>query len=325
MNQSQLGMDRIKKIVNGLVTRYAIILITFFMIIVCSFLKPTFLTVDNFLNVSRQVSIYALLAFAESILIISGNIDLAAGSTLCLSGIMSIPVYQATGNLVLAVLVSIACGVFCNLISGILVAYGSLPSFVATLAMQMAARGGVLVFTDGKTITQVGSGFRFLGQGYVGKIPIPVIIMFLCTLILYVLLDKTRTGRNFFALGGNSEAARASGINIKSQTILAFLFAGVFIGLAGFVFTSRMNSGIPNAASGYEGQGIAAAVIGGIGFSGGTGSAGGALIGAFVMGILSNILNLMGINSYIQQIINGSIIMLAVGLDIQARKRKLSA
>jgi inositol transport system permease protein len=320
-----MGIDRLNKIVNGLVTRYAIILITFFMIIVCSFLKPTFLTVDNFLNVSRQVSIYALLAFAESILIISGNIDLAAGSTLCLSGILAIPVYQSTGNLALAVLTSIACGVFCNVLSGILVAYGSLPSFVATLAMQMAARGAVLVFTDGKTITQVGSGFRLLGQGYVGRIPIPVIIMFFCTLILYVLLDKTRTGRNFYALGGNSEAARASGINTKSQTVLAFLFAGIFIGLAGFVFTSRMNSGIPTAASGYEGQGIASAVIGGIGFSGGTGSAGGALIGAFVMGILSNILNLMGINSYVQQIINGSIIMLAVGLDIQARKRKLSA
>lgn len=325
MDSRLRSADSIKRLLNALITRYAIILVTFFMIIVCSFLKPSFLTMDNFLNISRQVSIYALLAFAESILIISGNIDLAAGSTLCLSGILAIPVYQATGSLTLAVLASIACGVFCNTISGIFVAYGSLPSFVATLAMQMAARGGVLVFTGGKTLSQPGQGFKLLGQGYIGIIPIPVIIMLLGTLALFILLDKTRTGRNFYALGGNSEAARASGINIKTYTILAFMFAGVFIGLAGFVFTSRMNSGIPNAATGYEGQGIAAAVIGGIGFSGGTGSAGGALIGAFVMGILSNILNLMGVNSYLQQIINGTIIMLAVGFDIQARKRKLSA
>ena len=191
--------------------------------------------------------------------------------------------------------------------------------------MQMSVRGAVYLLTDGMTISETGENFKALGQGYVGPIPNPVIIMMVCAVIFWVILDKTRLGRNFYAVGGNREAARASGINLRKYTILAYLVAGAFTGLAGIVYCSRINAGTPAGAQGYEGQGIAAAVIGGIGFAGGTGNAWGAVVGAVVIGIINNILNLMGVNSYMQQVVNGLVIVLAVGLDTFTRSKRTSS
>lgn len=232
---------------------------------------------------------------------------------------------MGTGSLLLAVIVAILIGVVINLISGIIVAYFNIPPFVATLGMQMSVRGAVYLLTDGMTISETGENFKALGQGYVGPIPNPVIVMMVCAVIFWVILDKTRLGRNFYAVGGNREAARASGINLRKYTILAYLVAGAFTGLAGIVYCSRINAGTPAGAQGYEGQGIAAAVIGGIGFAGGTGNAWGAVIGAVVIGIINNILNLMGVNSYMQQVVNGLVIVLAVGLDTFTRSKRTSS
>jgi inositol transport system permease protein len=305
-------------------SRYGIICVLAVLMVVCSILSPFFLTANNLLNVLRQVCVVALLAFAEAVLIISGNIDLSVGSTMCLAGILSISVYVSTGNILLSILFSMLAAVICNLVIGLMIALFNLPSFVVTLAMMMMARGAVLVYTGGVVITQMGDGgYKIMGQGYIGFIPIPVLVMLAAAAVLWIVLEKTRFGRNLFAVGGNPDAARASGIDLKKYRIYSFLFAGLFVGLAGFMFTSRLNSGQPLGGAGYEGQAISAAIIGGVGFTGGTGSAWGVLVGALIMGIISNILNLMKVDSYVQQIINGAIIVVAVILDLQTKKRKL--
>lgn len=318
-----MGKASSKQAVN-FITRYSIYFITLIFMVICTCMNDRFLTVDNIINILRQISVYALLAFAESVCIISGNLDLAAASTLVFSGCMSIFVYTATESLLLAVVVAILVGVVINTVSGIIVAYFNIPPFVATLGMQMSVRGAVYMLTGGMTITETGENFKMIGQGYMGPIPNPVLIMLLCAVIFWVLLDRTRLGRNFYAVGGNREAARASGISLRRYTIYAYMVAGAFTGLAGIVYCSRINAGTPAGAQGYEGLGIAAAVIGGIGFAGGTGNAWGAVIGAVVIGIINNILNLMGVNSYMQQVINGLVIILAVGLDTFTRSKRTS-
>ncbi|EEQ60693.1 putative ribose transport system permease protein RbsC [Clostridiales bacterium 1_7_47FAA] len=318
-----MGKTSSKQAIN-FVTRYSIYFITLIFMVICTCMNDRFLTVENIINILRQISVYALLAFAESVCIISGNLDLAAASTLVFSGCMSIFVYTATESLLLAVLVAVLVGVIINTVSGIIVAYFNIPPFVATLGMQMSVRGAVYMLTGGMTITETGENFKVIGQGYVGPVPNPVLIMLLCAVVFWVLLDRTRLGRNFYAVGGNREAARASGISLRKYTIYAYMVAGAFTGLAGIVYCSRINAGTPAGAQGYEGLGIAAAVIGGIGFAGGTGNAWGAVIGAVVIGIINNILNLMGVNSYMQQVINGLVIILAVGLDTFTRSKHTS-
>jgi len=308
------------------IAKYSIYFITLILVIVCSLLTDRFFTAPNMLNILRQISIYAMIAFAESVLLISGNLDLSAGSIVALTGCTSVQVYLATGNnLFIALLFAILIGVTASLVNGIITVSCKLPSFIVTMATQKAYRGMVYLITGGMVISlPPGSNFRTLGQGYVGPIPRPIIIMLLLGVILYVIMDWTRLGRNFYALGGNREAARASGINLSKYTLFAFVLAGVFAGFAGIVFASRTNSGIPTGAVGFEGEGIAAAVIGGVGFAGGSGSAWGAIIGAFVVGVFSNILNLLGVNPFIQEIITGAIIVTAVAMDTWTRSRRVS-
>lgn len=313
----------LKKRMRSITSRYGIVFVLIIMVIACSFASPVFMTKTNLLNVLRQVCVYSLIACAEGILIISGNIDLAAGSTVCACGIAAIPVYVATGSTPIALIFAIAFGVALNAISGFFIAFLKVPAFITTLAMQMAVRGAVKVYTGGVVVTQTGENFTLMGQGYLFGVPIPVYVMLAATLILWVVLDLTRFGRNLFAVGGNFEAARASGINVDRYRFYSYLLSGAFIGLAGYMFASRVNSGIPTACTGYEGQGISAAVIGGVGMGGGTGSAWGVLVGAVIIGVISNILNLLGVDSYMQEVINGAIILVAVVLDLQTKKKRV--
>ena len=319
MNKNKSAKDK----VGFLESKYGIVVVLFILVIVCSIVSPVFLTATNILNVLRQVCVVALVAFAEAVLIISGSIDLSAGTLMCFSGIMAIPVYVSTGSITIAIGAAIVCGIVLEGISGLLVSLFNLPPFVATLAMNMSARGAVKLYTGGMVITDTGENFSFMGQGYLGIIPIPVIVMLIATIALWIVLEKTRFGRNLYAVGGNAEAARASGINVKRFRLYSFIFAGIFIGLAGYMFASRVNSGVPTAGTGYEGQGISAAIIGGVGFAGGTGSAGGVLVGAIIMGVISNILNLMRVDSYLQEVINGIIVVVAVIIDLQTKKKRL--
>jgi inositol transport system permease protein len=254
-------------------------------------------------------------------LIIAGLIDLSSGAVLAFSGVLSVFVYKATGNMPLAFAVGIMLGVAFNAVSGLLVSVYKTPPFIATLAVTTIARGSVLLFTAGQNIYQIG-GYIVFGQGHMGIFPIPVIFMALMLALSWYILNNTRFGRSLYAVGGNAEAANASGINVPRTQFLCYVVNGFLVGLAGIIFMSRVNGGLPNAASGYEFEALTAAIIGGTSFSGGIGTAMGTLAGAFIVGIINNIMNLLEVNSYVQQIIKGSIIALAVIMDIYVKNKR---
>lgn len=308
---------------NELSNKYSIFIVLGVMFVICSILSPVFCTQGNIANISRQISITTIIAFGETLLIICGLLDLSAGSVLALAGLLSVASFKATDSLLLSMLVGILVGVGCNIINGFIVTKFNTPPFIATLAMMTAARGAALLYTNGQNIYQLGN-FIVWGQSSISIIPTPVVFMIGITIITWYLLKHTKFGRYLYAIGGNQEAARASGINIQRVKMKAYLVNGVFVGLAGVIFMSRVNAGLPNSGAGFEFEAMTAAIIGGTSFSGGIGSAMGTLVGGFIMGLLSNIMNLTLIQSYIQQIIRGAIIALAVMYDIYAKTKRES-
>jgi inositol transport system permease protein len=301
--------------------KYSIYLVLAAMVVVSSIISPVFLSGQNFANISRQISITTIIAFGETLLIIAGLIDLSAGSVLALAGVLAVSAYKATGSLIASLVVGIAVGIVCNLLNGIAVTKFNTPPFIATLAMMTIARGAALLYTKGQNIYQIGD-FVIWGQSDIFHVPTPVVFMAAITAITWYLLNHTKFGRYLYAVGGNQEAARASGINVQGTKLTAFIINGFFVGVAGVLFMSRVNGGLPNAGIGFEFDAMTAAIIGGTSFSGGIGTAIGTLVGAFIMGLLSNIMNLIGIGSYMQQIIKGVIIVLAVIYDIYSKNKK---
>ncbi|MDR3496445.1 MAG: ABC transporter permease [Ancalomicrobiaceae bacterium] len=299
-------------------SRYSIYLVLIVMIIACNLLNENFLSSRNIANISAQISVTTILAFGETLLIIAGLLDLSCGSVLALAGVMSVFIYKETGSMPVAFGIGLLFGVACNYINGILVWNFRIPAFIATLAMMTVARGISLLFTRGQNIYQIGD-YVWFGQGQVGFVPIPVIFMVIVGILTWYILGHTSFGRSLYAVGGNEEAARASGINIGRIKIGAYLINGAFVGLAGILMMARTNVGAPNSGQGYEFEALTAAIIGGTSFSGGLGTAGGTLAGAFIVGFLNNIMNLTGVDSYLQQVIKGAIIALAVGYDMWAK------
>ena len=302
-------------------SRYSIYLIMIAMIVISSFLSPAFLSLTNFSNISRQISITTILAFGQTLLIICGMIDLSAGSVMALAGLLAVMVFKATGFGTLAMLVGIGSGVFCGLVNGLIVTMFRTPPFIATLAMLTAARGLALMLTNGQNIYQLGQ-FVVWGQGAILGVPTPVVFLILVTALAWYILNQSRFGRYIYAIGGNQEAARASGIPIDRIKLQAYLVNGAFVGLAGALYMSRVNAGLPNAGVGFEFDAMTASIIGGASFSGGVGTAVGTLAGAFIMGFLGNIMNLLGIQSYLQQVIKGAIIVIAVAYDISSKSKR---
>ncbi len=300
---------------------YGIYFVLAAMIIISSVINPNFFSAENISNVTRQISVTTILAFGETILIICGMLDLSSGSVLALSGLLSVACYKATGSMELAFAVAIGVAMFCNYLNAMMVALFNTPAFIATLAMQEMARGSALLFTKGQNIYQIGD-YTKIGQGSVGFIPIPLFFLVGLFLVTWYILNNTRFGRGLYAIGGNQEAAKASGINVNRTKIAAFMVNGLFVGIAGVLFMSRVNAGLPNGAINYEFQGLTSSIIGGTSFSGGIGTAGGTVVGSFIVGFLNNILNLANVNSYMQQIIRGAIIALAVIYDIWTKNRR---
>lgn len=309
------------KLRNTSLSKYSIYFVLSFLFIACTLANPNFLSVNNMTNISTQLAVTTILAFGATILIICGMLDLSAGSVLALSGVFAVSAYKATGSIVIAVFVGILTGVICNILNAVMIITFKAPPFIATLAMMAMARGVALQFTEGQNILQL-DGFVVLGQGKIGFVPIPVLFLIGVGILTWYLLNHTRFGRSLYAVGGNEEASVASGINVHRVKYTAFIINGVFVGLAGVLFMSRVNAGLPNGAINYEFTALTAAIIGGTSFSGGIGTAGGTLAGAFIVGFLDNIMNLKGVDSYIQQIIRGAIIALAVIYDIQSKNRR---
>jgi inositol transport system permease protein len=300
---------------------YSIYIVLVALIVLSSIINPNFFSGGNISNVTRQISVTTILAFGETILIICGCLDLSSGSVLALSGLLSVASYKATGSMPLAFAVAIGVAVLCNLISAMMVTKFSAPAFIATLAMQEMARGSALLFSKGQNIYQIGD-YTNVGQGSVGFMPIPLLFLIGLFFATWYILKHTRFGRALYAIGGNQEAAKASGIRVNSVKVNAFIVNGVLVGIAGVLFMSRVNAGLPNGAINYEFQGLTSSIIGGTSFSGGIGTAGGTVVGAFIVGFLNNIMNLANVNSYTQQIARGAIIALAVIYDIWTKNRR---
>lgn len=316
-------MDK-NRIWTQLKNRYSIYLVLLVLFAVCSMANENFATANNLTNISRQIAVGTILAFGETILIISGMLDLSSASVLALAGVLSVDSYLATGSLFVAFVVAITVGVMCNIINGLMVTKFKAPPFIATLSMMTMARGAALLYTKGQNIYQIGDYVKF-GQGDTFGVPTPIIFLILIFIITWYLLKHTSFGRSIYAIGGNQEAANASGINVNFIKMKAFMINGVFVGIAGLLFMSRVNAGLPNGAVGFEFKALTAAVIGGTSFTGGIGTAAGTVAGAFIVGFLDNIMVLVGVDSYLQQIIRGAIIALAVIYDIYSksgRKRK---
>ncbi len=293
-----------------------IILVIF--VLICGIVSPVFFNLENIINIIRQISVVTIIALGETVLLISGMIDLSAGSVLALAGCVAVVIFLMTGSIILALLAAVGVGALTGAISGAVVTGYNAPPFIVTLAMMTIARGAVLILTRGSPIYNIGS-FTVLGQGHVLGIPVPVLFLIGLLLLTWVLLNGTKFGRYLYAIGGNAEAAIASGVRVKSVKFRAFVLGGAFAGIAGALLMSRIASGMPNVGVNYEFDAITAAIIGGTGLSGGTGTVSGTIAGACIMGVLNNILNLLNVQAYYQQILKGIIIVVAVVIDIKAK------
>jgi ribose transport system permease protein len=283
---------------------------------------PHFLTVSNLLNVLEQTAINAIVAVGMTFVIISGGIDLSVGSVVALSGIALGQALAAGVPPPAAIVVALIVGVSCGLANGVLVTVGRLPPFIATLGMMSVARGAALMLAEGRPISGFSEGFRALATGRVLAVPAPVIITVLIYAAAHFVLGRTVFGRAAYAIGGNEEAARLSGVQVRFHKTMIYGVAGLMSAAAAVVLTARLNSAQPTAGTMYELDAIAATVIGGTSLMGGEGSLMGALIGALIMGVLRNGLNLLNVSSFFQQVVIGLVIIGAVLVDMSLKRRR---
>jgi ribose/xylose/arabinose/galactoside ABC-type transport system permease subunit len=296
---------------------YGIVFALVIIVIILSILNENFLRFENIINVLRQVSINAILAIGSTFVILTAGIDLSIGSIVALTGMVAANYATTDGNpnIALAIFMGLAVGLLIGLINGIAVAKWKLAPFIVTLGMMAVARGATFVYSDGQPIANLGKPFLFVGGGYVAGIPVPVLITIVVMIIFLVILYKTRFGRYVYAVGGNQNAARISGIKVNRVLISVYAISGLLAGLAGIILTARVSAGLPQAGQSYELDAIAAVVIGGTSLMGGRGRLWGSLVGALLIGILNNGLDLLNVSSYWQQIVKGCIIVAAVLLD----------
>jgi len=282
-------------------------------------LSPSFFTVANLLNVLRQTSINGVIAAGMTFVILTGGIDLSVGSILGFSGAVAASCLASGQSMLVTIVLTLVIGSGVGLINGIIISKGKLQPFIVTLATMTILRGATLVFTDGKPIS-LGTGtsaiaFSKIGGGTILGIPTPVVIMIFAFAICYYILTQTKMGRYTYALGGNEEATKLSGLNADRIKMFVYTISGLLASVAAIIITSRLFSAQPNAGDGYELDAIAAVVLGGTKLAGGKGKITGTIIGALIIGVLSNALNLLNVSSYFQMIAKGVVILIAVLLD----------
>ena len=291
-----------------------------------AFLSPYFFTPDNLLNVSLQASITAIIAAGMTFVILTGGIDLSVGSLVAFAGIVATTLLKSglspATAFVAAIGAGLAVGALSGAFAGFCITRFNIAPFIVTLATMTIWRGAAFVWTDGRPVWELPDGFAFLGTGRLLAVPVPSIIMVLTFVASHIILKRTRFGRYVYAVGGNIEAARLAGIRTGRVLVRVYVLSGTLAALSGILLASRMNSGQPNAGVAYELDVIAAVVVGGTSLSGGAGSIAGTFIGAMLIAVLRNGLNLLNVNSYVQQVIVGVVILLAVMLDQVRRRRK---
>lgn len=286
-------------------------------IILLSFLSENFFTLNNILNLLRQISINALIAFGMTFVILTAGIDLSVGSMLALGSALTAGMITSGMDPILAIFLGLLLGLLLGAMNGIIITKGKVAPFIATLATMTIFRGATLVYTEGKPITGLSdsTAFEMIGKGYFFWIPVPVIIMIIVFVILFFLLNNTVFGKRVYAVGGNEEAATLSGVKTDNVKIWVYALTGMLSVLAGIILMSRLNSAQPTAGTMYELDAIAAVVIGGTSLMGGRGRITGTLIGCLIIGVISNGLNLLNVSSFYQQIVKGAVILFAVMLD----------
>lgn len=291
-------------------------------LVLCIFLtvnpktSGSFFTQKNLFNVLRQISTNLYLACGMTMVIILGGIDLSVGSIIALSGCISAGcVARYDLPLPVAIAVGLAVGLMVGVFNGVFICRTTIPPFIVTLATMNIAKGLAYVYTGGSPVRVVTKEWQFLGAGYIGPVPTPVVILAVVLIVTGIIMNKTKIGRHIYAVGGNAQAAKFSGIKVANVKFFVHAFSGLMAGLAGVVLASRMYSGQPTAGDSAEMDAIAAVVVGGTSMSGGSGKIGGTIIGGLIIGVLNNGLNLMNVNSFWQYVVKGTVILLAVFID----------
>jgi len=307
--------------VSDLVRKYGLILALLLGVVILSIISDAFLTFNNLMNVLRQVSINGILAVGMTLVILTAGIDLSIGALMAVAAVIAASIVAQNPDAVFpALLAAIAASSLLGGVSGVMSTKLNVAPFIATLAMMTIARGIALIYTNGRPITIQSEAFKYLGQGYIGPVPVPVVIFALVTAIFSFILYKTKFGRYIYAVGGNENAAHVSGIRVHRVKIWVYIINGALAGLAGALLASRISSGQPNSGLGYELDAIAAVVIGGTSLFGGRGSMLGTIVGVLIIGVINNGLNLLNVSSYWQQIIKGLIIAGAVIMDQRTKR-----
>lgn len=327
MNNTHIGTNRFIKGFNIFFKENLGIIIAFLVLYIFLAVNPStsqsFLTKMNMFNVLRQISTNLYLAAAMTMVIILGGIDLSVGSTIALTGCVSAAAVVRYGlPIPVALIIGLIVGVIIGMINGIIIAKTTIPPFITTLATLNIAKGLAYVYTGGSPVRVVSKEWQFLGAGYIGSIPVPVIILVIVLIITGLIINNTKFGRHIYAVGGNVQAAEFSGISVSKVKFWIYTYSGLMAGLAGIVLASRMYSGQPTAGTGAEMDAIAAVVVGGTSMSGGRGKIEGTIIGALIIGFLNNGLNLLNVSSFWQYVVKGFVILLAVFIDFLRNKTK---
>lgn len=304
------------------VRKFGLVFVIFLIIGIMSFLSPVFLSTSNIINVLRQISTNGILAVGMTFVILSGGIDLSVGSLVAVTSVICGSMLMNGSNAGIACLVGVTAAIAFGTFNGYLIAYVGLQPFIATLASTTIGRGFALVFSNGKPFTIMNESFLAIGQGSILGIPTPIIILIIVCAIGLIILKSTTFGRYVFAIGGNKNAAKLSGIKTRKVEMMVYIISGICCGIVGLILSARISSGQPTAAEGYELDAIAATAIGGTSMSGGIGGLQGTILGFVIIGLISNTLNLLNVNSFYQQIVKGFIILLAVLMDMKAKGKE---
>lgn len=321
LNANSIGKKSFKSIFGS----YGMVFVLIALIVIFAIMSNRFLTPDNIFNVLRQVSIVGIIAVGMTFIMLTGGIDLSVGSVSGFAAVGAAMLMTKAGvHPVLAAVLMCLCGVGLGLASGFFISKLGVPPFIATLGMMVSIRGLAYIITGGLPVFGFDKSYTQLGQGYVGPIPIPVLIMAAVFIFGIIFLVKTRPGRHIYGVGGNEEASRLSGVNVAKTKFLVYAVGGFMSALAGLVILARTNSGQPNAGEGYEMDVITAVVLGGVSMSGGQGKLYMVIIGVLIMGILQNGMTMLGISEFVQQFVRGMVLIAAVAFDsfIKAQKAK---
>jgi len=296
--------------------QYGIFIVFIAICLIISFISPQFLTVSNWTIIITQVSINALLAFGVTFVIITGGIDLSLGSIVAVAGVSAAMLAHPNSYpVILPIVIGLLAGLLIGAFNGFIITKSKIAPFIVTLGTMTIGRGLALILSNGRPVSNLSDSFVFIGSGKILGIPFLIIILLFMFILCSVILNKTILGRYIYAVGGNEQAARASGINVNQVKMAVYSISGLLAGLAGILLTSRITTGQPNAGAGFELDAIAAVVIGGTSTTGGKGSIAGTLIGVLLIGVINNSLDLLNVTSYYQQVVMGVIIIGAVVLD----------